>query len=125
MVGVLSVYESRLQTSYGWKRPFDEVETLLRGKGYAAEADWFDDYRLAVNVLKHGAGSSHNKLLSRANRLQFRVQSVVGNLHEEGDVCPPSDLIVVSVKNLEQCCDVIEKSWEVILASNPISLKVA
>jgi hypothetical protein len=116
IVGIFSMYESRLQTAYGWNKPFDEVISALIASHRSSEADLFDDYRLAVNVLKHGVGSSHEKLLARGSRLPFEVQKDFGDLHEEGDVCPPSDLVVVSVKHLEQCCDLIEASWNVVRA---------
>ena len=113
-VGIFSVYESRLQSAYGWAKPFREVQRLLAPN----EAEEFENLRLAVNVLKHGNGDSHTKLLARADRLPFKVQGTLGSLYEEGDVCPPSDLILVTVGFLERCCDLIEKSWVAVKVSN-------
>jgi hypothetical protein len=114
VVGIFSLYESRLQSAHGWGKPFDDVQRLLVAHGAPNQAEEFKTFRLAVNVLKHGKGASHTKLLARADRLPFAVQSTTGALHEEGDVCPPSDLILVSVEFLELCCEAIEKSWAIV-----------
>jgi hypothetical protein len=70
-------------------------------------------------VPKHGSGNAHERLLNLTKKLPFKVQSTFGELHEEGDVCPPSDLVLVSVEHLEQCCDLIEASWNIIQSSVP------
>jgi hypothetical protein len=118
-VGIFSIYESRLQSRYRWSKPFEEVAKLLLANNGAAEAEQFEVYRLAVNVLKHGVGTSHTKLFERADKLPFKVGRTSGDLHEEGDVNPPSDLIAVSVEFLEKCCDLVEKSWDIVKASEP------
>lgn len=114
VVGIFSLYESRLQFAHGWGKPFDEVQRFLVTYGAPNQAEEFKNFRLAVNVLKHGKGASHTKLLARADQLPFEVQRTFGSLHEEGDVCPPSDLILVSVEFLGLCCDAIEKSWAIV-----------
>ena len=119
LVGVFSVYESRLQTAIGGDKPVDDLIKLLASAGHAADAAALDDYRLAVNVLKHGVGSSHTKLLARKSRLPFQVQANFGELAVEGDVCPPSDLVVVSTEHLEQCCDLFERTWVFVQAALP------
>jgi hypothetical protein len=77
-----SVCESRLQSTYGWPKPFEEVQRLMKSAALGGE-ERFEDFRLAVNVLKHGKGPSHTRLLARANRLPFKVQSLFGELHEK------------------------------------------
>jgi hypothetical protein len=114
VVGIVSLYESRLQSANGWSKPFDEVQNLLKKYGSAAQAEEFENLRLAVNVLKHGIGQSHSKLMARTDRLPFKVQATFGALHEEGDVCPPPDLVLVSVEFLERCCAAIEGSWAIV-----------
>lgn len=113
-VGIFSIHESRLQSEYGWSAPFDEVIKILSGNGFTAEATAFEDYRLAINVLKHGIGSSHKKLFAKAANLPFKVRGTANDLQDEGDVCPPSDLIVMSATFLEQCCDIAETSYAVV-----------
>ena len=115
LVGVFSIYDSRLQNAIGGDKPIDDLINRLASNGRAAEAAALDDYRLVVNVLKHGVGSSHTKLLERKARLPFRVQAYVGELAAEGDVCPPSDLVIISTEHLEQCCDLIESTWHFAL----------
>ena len=114
VVGIFSLYESRLQSAHGWGKPFDEVQRLLMTSGTSNHAEEFENFRLAVNVLKHGKGASHAKLLARADRLPFKVQITFGDLHKEGDVCAPSDFILVSVEFLKLCCDAIENSWATV-----------
>ena len=119
IVGMFSLYESRLQSIYRWAKPFDEVQRLLESNGGTNQAEEFENFKLAVNVLKHGRGDSHSKLLSRSERLPFKVQSYFGEFHEEGDCCPPSDLILVSTELLELCCGAIESSWLVVQSCTP------
>lgn len=114
LVGVFSVYESRLQTAVGADKPIDDLIKRLEIAGHVADALAVDEYRLAVNVLKHGVGASHKKLLLRRTRLPFQVQAYAGELAVEGDVCPPSDLVIVSAEHLEQCCDLIERTWDFV-----------
>lgn len=116
IVGIFSLYESRLQSTFGWKQPFDEAQKLLTTHASAAQAEEFENYRLVVNVLKHGEGSSHRKLLARRATLPFKVQATFGELHEEGDCTPPTDLVVVDTALLSNFCDAIEKSWALIQA---------
>lgn len=111
LVGVFSVYESRLQTAIGGAKPIEDLINRLESAGCAVDAAELDDYRLAVNVLKHGVGTSHTKLLARRSRLPFPIQANVGELAVEGDVCPPSDLVIISAEHLVQCCDLIERTW--------------
>jgi hypothetical protein len=119
LVGVFSVYDSRLQVVVGGEKPIDELIKRLASAGHAVDAAAMDDYRLAVNVLKHGVGSSHTKLLARKSHLPFQVQAFVGELAVEGDVCPPSDLVIVTTEHLEQCCDLIETTWAFVQATTP------
>jgi hypothetical protein len=90
------------------------VRTLLTANSAGALADEFETYRLAINVLKHGTGQSHKKLRQQISTLPFKLESFLGELCEEGDVCPSPDLISVTPEFLEQCCDVVERTWNFI-----------
>ena len=120
-VGLFSLYESRLQSKYGLESPFDKLETQLANFGSTNQLEEFKDFRAAINVLKHGKGRSHSNLLVRGERLPFKVQEALGALVVEGDVCPPSDLILVSTEFLELCCEIIEKSWAIVLREDQSS----
>ena len=113
IVGIFSLYESRLQSTYNWSKPFDEVQKCHRMHGSPNQAEEFENLRLAVKVLKHGAGSSLATLLTRADRLPFKVGNKKRDLYEEGECCPASDLILVTPEMLELYCNAIEKSWSI------------
>ena len=53
----------------------------------------FLDFRDAINVLKHGAGRSHDRLLGRGERLDFSVRAQDEPFHDEGDVSEVSTLV--------------------------------
>jgi len=119
LVGLFSVFESRLRTAVGGDKPIDDLIKRLNSACHTADALAVDDYRLAVNVLKHGVGPSHKKLIKRAAALPFQVQEYAGGLASEGDVCPPSDLVIVSTEHLDQCCDLIERTWAFVQSEIP------
>jgi hypothetical protein len=59
VTGMFSIYESFLQSGMEWGvRAFDELEDHLKQYGENDLAQEFNDYRSAINVLKHGKGSS-------------------------------------------------------------------
>ena len=70
IVGMFSLYESRLQSIYRWAKPLDEVQRLLESNRGTNQAEEFENFKLAVNVLKHGRGASHSKLSFRAPAIQ-------------------------------------------------------
>ena len=84
--GTISVFEGLLQQSLGWKDPFPELDEHLREHGLDDLAERFLDYRAAINVFKHGAGKSHDRLLARSARLDFPVRELHQPTHDEGDV---------------------------------------
>jgi hypothetical protein len=109
VVGLFSLYESRLQSAFEWDKPFKVISTIHQE--FPPLDEEFKAFCLAVNVLKHGVGPSHTKLLGMLGHLPISVQSFFGELHEEGDVCPPKDLIVTGLEFLERSCDIVERSW--------------
>lgn len=113
MIGIFSLFESRLQSLNGWEKPLEEVQSILNER-LPERAMQFEGLRLAINVLKHGEGASHTRLLALAVRLPFQIQTTYGEMHDEGDLCPPSDLILMTPELVEHCCDLIECSWELI-----------
>jgi hypothetical protein len=72
-IGMFSLFEALLQAKMNWAKPFDELDRYLTKHGRTQLASAFIDYRLAINALKHGQGTSHTKLLARASN--FGLQS--------------------------------------------------
>lgn len=100
--GTISVFEALLQQSVGWAQPFAMLDRHLRTHGLDDLAERFLDFRDAINVLKHGAGRSHDRLLARKDRVDFAVRTLEQPFHKEGDVSEISTLVradAVFVKN--------------------------
>lgn len=100
--GTISVFEALLQQSVGWAQPFAMLDKHLRTHGLDDLAERFLDFRDAINVLKHGAGRSHDRLLARKDRVDFAVRALEQPFHKEGDVSEISTLVradAVFVKN--------------------------
>jgi hypothetical protein len=110
-VGMFSMFEALLQSKLKWTdKTFDELDHALRNDGKPHLADEFMDYRLAVNVLKHGTGPSHQKLLARADRLEFKVRADGDHFHEEGDVSDVGILVDADDRFLHRCAELIKQA---------------
>ncbi|AEV38688.1 hypothetical protein PSE_4184 [Pseudovibrio sp. FO-BEG1] len=55
-------------------------------------ATQFEIYYLAINVLKHGEGSSFQKLLEKSS-LPFEIERAGSEFAKEGDAAKPEGLI--------------------------------
>jgi len=100
MVDLFSTFEARLQ--HHFKRgPFSrKLKTRLIDAGQTDLADKLYQFYLAINVLKHGKGASHRKLLALSHPL-IAVRSA-----EIGDIKPrsPSLIDVTSHGFSERLC---------------------
>jgi hypothetical protein len=108
-IGSFSVFEALLQQKRGWDRPFAQVDALLKADGKADLADRFLDYRNAINVLKHGAGPSYEKLLARKDVLAFRIKDKGERFFSEGDVAEGLRLVDADHAFVRQCSDIIQE----------------
>ncbi len=108
-IGSFSVFEAVLQQQKGWSRLFSKVDTFLRAQGRCDLAERFLDYRAAINVLKHGAGSSYGKLLARKDGLAFRVKAKDEHFFSEGDVAEGLRLVDADHAFVRQCSLIIEE----------------
>ena len=72
-IGMFSLFEALLQSKLGWPKPFDELDRYLRKHAEPSLASAISDYKLAINVLKHGEGRSLTELLARAAALYRRA----------------------------------------------------
>jgi len=107
--GTISVFEALLQQSLGWKNAFLALDSHLRKHGFDDLAERFLDYRAAINVLKHGTGKSHQRLIARRAQLDFPVRELDQPFHDEGDVSEISTLVRADVEFVRKCARLVEE----------------
>ncbi len=116
-IGMFSIYESFLQVGMGWGElyAFDELERHLNKHGENRIAQIFNDYRLAVNVLKHGKGKSYSRLVERISELEFKVKPPSDGFFSEGDVSEVTSVLIdVDDDFVARCAAVIEETLAVL-----------
>ena len=118
-VGIFSIFEAELQHALGGKYAFQTASKILKSAGKYELAIRFDDFREAINVLKHGRGSSYDRLVSRASSLPFRVMLPDENFFCEGDVAEISTIIEVDDVFVNNCVEVICNVSAVIRRARP------
>lgn len=74
----------------------------------------FEDFYYAINVLKHGKGSSYTKLLEKKSSLPFEITQADSFFRNEGDVSEIETLIYVDDKFLENCLAVICQCYDAL-----------
>jgi hypothetical protein len=107
-VGMFSMFEASIQDEGEWKvKPFKKLDSFLKNAGQDKLAERFEDYYCAINVLKHGTGSSLKKLLEKGEKLEFKVKSSEA-FFEEGDVSEVDILVDADTKFILGCVEIIE-----------------
>ena len=86
-VGIFSMFEATLQSKLGWSDPFSDLDRYLKRHTKLEIARSVANYRLAVNVLKHGRGTSYDQLVARRSTLDFALRAPDEDFFEEGE--PP------------------------------------
>ncbi len=109
-IGMFSLFEALLQSKLGWANPFGELDAYLLKKDKPELASSITEYKLAINVLKHGQGRSLNELLDRASELEFKVRSPDHPFFEEGDVAEVDTLVAVDDKFVQRCAILINQA---------------
>src|SRR5688572_17680059 len=94
-VGMFSLFEAMLQDGLECRDGFQEANGILESEGELELKERFGDFQLAINVLKHGRGRSHDALVAKADRLSFRVKRPGEGSFFEGDVSEVATLIAV------------------------------
>jgi hypothetical protein len=118
-IGTISVFESFLQQTVGWDPPFTTLDRHLRDHGLNDLAERFLDYRDAINVLKHGSGRSHDRLLRRRDRLNFGVRALDNPFHDEGDISEISTLVRADAPFVRNCGRLIAEVVDTIRRTVP------
>ena len=113
-VGMFSMFEALLQSKLKWTQPFIQLDDHLRKHDKLHLASAIYDYRLAVNVLKHGEGRSHQELIARADKLEFKVRADGDHFHEEGDVSDVGILVDADDQFVRRCAELIKQASEAI-----------
>jgi len=117
-VGLFSLFEAVLQDGLEVEHGFREADAVLAALGDADLALRFRQYRLAVNVLKHGRGKSYDALAAKISDLPFRMKGP-DEAFFEGDVSEVSTLIEVDDAFVSACADLVREVSAVLRAARP------
>ncbi|MCZ0813750.1 MAG: hypothetical protein ACQEVT_04980 [Pseudomonadota bacterium] len=94
-VGVFSLFEARMQPYFPNGPFFKSLRTHLFDADQPDLANDVWNYYLAVNVLKHGQGTSYEELI-KSPELPFIIKRPDSFFFNEGDVAEPEGLIHVT-----------------------------
>lgn len=117
-VGMVAMFDAALQDALECKDGFQEALKIIEQAGELELFARFRDVQLAVNVLKHGAGRSHDELMVRRDQVPFRVR---GNdeFFNEGDVSALATLVQVDSEFLHYCSETIDLVAALIKKERP------
>lgn len=113
-VGIFSIFESLLQDRLQVKNGFEEAVKILENHGKLVLKEKLSNYQKAINVLKHGKGSSYNTLLTNVEMVPFRIRKPRDHFFFEGDVSEISTLIEVDDAFVLGCANIIREVCTVI-----------
>lgn len=113
-VGMFSIFDSELQIALSCKNGFKKARELLVDKGEIELEHQFENFILAINVLKHGQGSSFD-ILAGKNDLPFEIISMNSSLYDEGDVSQVNTLIKVDDTFAMDCAQLITQVSNIVL----------
>jgi hypothetical protein len=108
-IGMLSLFESLLKSHMRWAHPFDQLRDYLNQHQRLDLAQVFEQYRLAVNVLKHGRGRSYDRLLTQSTELEFKIKEPSEAFFHEGDVSEVVTLIDADDQFVRRCAALVEE----------------
>lgn len=113
-VGIFSIFQAWLQDKLNCKDGFKTAKEILENKDKELY-NRFNKFHLAINVLKHGRGSSYDKLVIMANELSFTLKIPGQSFFDEGDVSEVSPyLIQVDDQFVLNCADIVRQVSKVI-----------
>ena len=117
-VGMFSIFEAELQRQFGAENGFRTLKEKLICLNEPELIERFDLYYWAVNALKHGRGSSYDKLLERKDNLPFQIKGPDESFFDEGDVSEIDTLILVNDDFVTDCARLIHDLSIVIERQN-------
>jgi hypothetical protein len=118
-VGMFAMFDARLQDCLVCASGFRAANEMLELGGERDLGRRFENYQLAVNVLKHGRGRSYDTLVERSNDLPFRLLLPSESFFEEGDVSEVSTLVEVNDEFVRQCAVLIHEVSTVLRRIRP------
>ena len=108
-VGIFSIFEAWLQKKLHCENGFKKAKEILEKKDKQLY-EKFNQFYLAINVLKHGKGKSYNDLVSVADELSFTLKMPGQSFFDEGDVSEVSPyLIQVDDQFVLNCADIVRR----------------
>jgi len=113
-VGMFSIFEASLQENLGSSYGFRETKRILDSEGKLTLKEQFDNFYLAINVLKHGHGDSYDALIAKTRVLPFKIKLPGEFFFFEGDVSEVTTLIEVDDAFVQHCADVIRDVSKVV-----------
>lgn len=109
-VDIFTVFEARMQRHFKRGPLSRKVEARLSAAGHDDLANRLHQYYLAINVLKHGTGTSHRELLSAKTPMFAVLQAAEGLAVAEG---APSGLIdVMAPRFFDGLADTILEAFQ-------------
>lgn len=113
-VGIFSIFEAWLQNELNCKDGFKKAKEVLNNKDKTLY-NQFNQFYLAINVLKHGRGPSYDKLVLMENELNFTLKTPSQSSFDAGDVSEVSTyLIQVDDQFVLNCADIVRQVSKVI-----------
>ncbi len=112
-VGIFSIFEAWLQKKLHCENGFKTAKEILEKKDKQLY-EKFNQFYLAINVLKHGKGKSYNDLVSMADELSFTLKMPGQFFFDEGNVSEVSTLIQVDDEFVLNCADIVRQVSKVI-----------
>ncbi len=117
-VGMFSIFDALLQDRLECANGFKKAAEILKGLDATELEERFHNFRLAVNVLKHGEGESYRELLKKT-RLPFRIKKPDEGFFNEGDVSEISTLVEVDDAFVMTCATTIREVTDAIQRVRP------
>jgi hypothetical protein len=109
ITGMFSIFDAELQRELSCKNGLSEASRILKEKNEIKLLERFNNFKLAINVLKHGKGRSYDDLVVNSKNISFRLKLPHEDFFEEGDVSEVSTLIQVDDNLVIECADLISE----------------
>lgn len=113
-IGIFSLFEAVVQNELHIEKgsAFKELKERLKRNNKMELLIKFEEFYCAINVLKHGKGSSYTKLLEKQNSLPFEITLANSVSRNEGDISEIETLVYVDDEFLRSCLAVICECYD-------------